>query len=436
MTGYSVPYQVLIIGGGAAGCMAADSAATYIKSALASGEEDAAEAKVAIVEASDALCKKILVTGNGRCNLSNGLQEPSCYYSDTDAEPIAWMSAFDAAKIRQYFTEGGILLHERGGYYYPRTDQAAVVAAFLEERVRQQNIDIILEHRVQKLAYDNAEKLFVVDDIYKARAVVIATGGLAAPSLSCLGDGYAMAASYNVDIVTPIPALTYLVTNDTDLKTAAGVRAAASITLLSDGKAVRSEQGELQFTERGISGIPTFQLSRLAGRLLEKKAEVSVCIDFLPELEDDAWQTEKARRLQLVREDIASEDYRNHKMLASLFTGLVHPKLGAWILQREGFIPEKKIYKLTDACSVCEKLLDDVRSFTCKITGTGDFTTAQTTAGGISLTEVDRDTMAIRKVPGLFAAGEVLDLDGICGGYNLTIAFSTGHKAGIGAASF
>jgi predicted Rossmann fold flavoprotein len=219
----------------------------------------------------------------------------------------------------------------------------------------------------------------------------------------------------------PLPALVPLLSDDRNLKASAGVRCDAEVTLICDRNAVSSERGELQMTEKGISGIPVFQLSGEAARALDRGAEVEACIDFLPGFGKQAWEEETERRL--------SED--KNCMLSVFFLGPVNRKILDLVFRRRGLQAEMKASRLTR--EGLRGIMEDLRAFRIQITGTGTFRQAQVTSGGVPLDEMDEDLQSLL-CPGLFMAGELLDVDGICGGYNLQWAMTSGWIAGKGAA--
>jgi predicted Rossmann fold flavoprotein len=255
-----------------------------------------------------------------------------------------------------------------------------------------------------------------------ADRVILCTGGLAGPAFGCSGDGYALAESLGHSRIPTVPALTPLLCPEKALKLAAGVRCPAAITLVCDGEAAGSEQGELQIVETAVSGIPVFQLSRLAGYALRDGREVRIRADFLPGMPEEEWQKQADLRLR---------DGRN-QTLEQLFMGLVHPKLLRFILNRLGLVSEQK--RAGVKTEQIRQVLELMRGLDFEITGLTGYEKAQVTAGGIPLTETDPDTMESLVCPGLYLAGELLDADGICGGYNLQWAMTGGLLAGRAAA--
>lgn len=423
-TGAGIP-DVAVIGAGASGCMAAVSAAME-------------GAEVLLIDANDRICRKIYATGNGRCNLTNLRlsQDPvlgDLYHVGGGEDLTAFFSRFSAADHIAFWESNGIRLHDRQGYVYPRTDQASTIAEAYEKVLRRLKVRIVLSERVTGLERVRGRKdrdgsvsgLFKIETNtgteYYAGKVILAGGGMAGPQYGCSGDMYDLAARFGHTVRKPLPALVQLLSDDRSLKASSGVRCSAMITLFTGGEPVRSDSGELQMTEKGISGIPVFQLSALAARALENGEKVLAELDFLPELSDKDWEREMERRL---RED-------RNCMLSVFFLGLVNRKILDLVLRRRGLQAEKKASGLTG--EDLSAIMRDMRAFRVKITGTGTFAQAQVTSGGIPLSETDADLQS-KTAAGLYLAGELLDVDGLCGGYNLQWAATSGRIAGEGAA--
>lgn len=422
------PVRVAVIGGGASGCMAAITAAQ-------------AGADVHIFEKNEKPGKKLYATGNGRCNLTNLHMDDSCYHTrtaDKNGSSLihSAIERYSPADQIRFFADLGVPVYDRDGYVYPRTNQAQTVVRALEKRIAALGIRVHTDCPVRKIRRSqqgtNADAaVFYVDcNDQEARAfdtVILCTGGMAGPQYGTTGDGYRLAASFSHKISTPLPALTALECRGQFLKRAAGVRCRAAVTLYTgnDKKQIREgrEEGEVQMTDYGISGIPVMQISGMAARLLESKQRVFVQIDFLPEFSDSAFSDEIERRM---RED-------RSQMLGDLFLGLVHKKILDLLLAEKGLQAEMKARRIDDAG--IRQILQSMREYTLEVIQVKSFKQAQVTSGGILLEDTDADFQS-RLQPGLFFAGEVLDVDGRCGGYNLQWAFATGYIAGLAAAHY
>lgn len=422
------PVRVAVIGGGASGCMAAITAAQ-------------AGADVHIFEKNEKPGKKLYATGNGRCNLTNLHMDDSCYHTrtaDKNGSSLihSAIERYSPADQIRFFADLGVPVYDRDGYVYPRTNQAQTVVRALEKRIAALGIRVHTGCPVRKIRRSQQgtkadDAVFYVDcNDREARAfdtVILCTGGMAGPQYGTTGDGYRLAASFSHRIRTPLPALTALECKGQFLKRAAGVRCRAAVTLYTgnDKKQIREgrEEGEVQMTDYGISGIPVMQISGMAARLLESKQRVFVQIDFLPEFSDSAFSDEIERRM---RED-------RSQMLGDLFLGLVHKKILDLLLAEKGLQAEMKARRIDDAG--IRQILQSMREYTLEVIQVKSFKQAQVTSGGILLEDTDADFQS-RLQPGLFFAGEVLDVDGRCGGYNLQWAFTTGYIAGLAAAHY
>lgn len=422
------PVRVAVIGGGASGCMAAITAAQ-------------AGADVHIFEKNEKPGKKLYATGNGRCNLTNLHMDDSCYHTrtaDKNGSSLihSAIERYSPADQIRFFADLGVPVYDRDGYVYPRTNQAQTVVRALEKRIAALGIRVHTGCPVRKIRRSQQgtkadDAVFYVDcNDREARAfdtVILCTGGMAGPQYGTTGDGYRLAASFSHKISTPLPALTALECKGQFLKRAAGVRCRAAVTLYTgnDKKQIREgrEEGEVQMTDYGISGIPVMQISGMAARLLESKQRVFVQIDFLPEFSDSAFSDEIERRMK--------ED--RSQMLGDLFLGLVHKKILDLLLAEKGLQAEMKARRIDDAG--IRQILQSMREYTLEVIQVKSFKQAQVTSGGILLEDTDADFQS-RLQPGLFFAGEVLDVDGRCGGYNLQWAFATGYIAGLAAAHY
>ena len=422
------PVRVAVIGGGASGCMAAITAAQ-------------AGADVHIFEKNEKPGKKLYATGNGRCNLTNLHMDDSCYHTrtaDKNGSSLihSAIERYSPADQIRFFADLGVPVYDRDGYVYPRTNQAQTVVRALEKRIAALGIRVHTGCPVRKIRRSQQgtkadDAVFYVDcNDREARAfdtVILCTGGMAGPQYGTTGDGYQLAASFSHRIRTPLPALTALECKGQFLKRAAGVRCRGAVTLYTgnDKKQIREgrEEGEVQMTDYGISGIPVMQISGMAARFLESKQRVFVQIDFLPEFSDSAFSDEIERRM---RED-------RSQMLGDLFLGLVHKKILDLLLAEKGLQAEMKARRIDDAG--IRQILQSMREYTLEVIQVKSFKQAQVTSGGILLEDTDADFQS-RLQPGLFFAGEVLDVDGRCGGYNLQWAFATGYITGLAAAHY
>lgn len=402
--------NVVIAGAGASGMMAAVSAA-------------AEGAHVILLEHKDRIGKKILSTGNGRCNFTNICQEPICYHSDNPGFPWKIIEKFGAQDVISFFLQLGIYSKNRNGYLYPNSDQAsAVLDAFRMELDRLQ-VEIRTGTECREIR-PGRKGFTVITDQGNIRAdrVILAAGSKAAPSTGSDGSGYDLVKKLGHRILPVLPALVQIRCGEDFFKSLAGVRANGSVSIWSGDRCIARDAGELQLTNYGISGIPVFQVSRYASRLLYKKKDVYAVLDFMP----DFTQEQMTAFLR------ARAKTRPEKTAGMFLIGLFHRKLSDLWIKLAGISREKRAGDLTDEEII--RLVRQIKSMKVTVSGTNSFEQAQVCCGGVDTAEVDPDTLESLYIPGLYFAGEILDVDGMCGGYNLTFAWASGYIAGKSAA--
>ncbi|MDO4942457.1 MAG: NAD(P)/FAD-dependent oxidoreductase [Lachnospiraceae bacterium] len=397
-------YDLIVVGGGAAGMIAAITAAKSGK-------------KVIIIERMNRLGKKILATGNGRCNFTNSFLDDTCYRSSQNRFPYLALEQFDHTDAIAFFEQLGIAVTERKGYYYPRSNQAATVADALIYKIKSLQIDVILECKIDNIRKKSG-KFMVLSDRRKFQGyhLLLAAGGKAQEKLGSDGSGFHLAEQLGHTIIKPFPALTALEVKRHFLKAASGVRCQCKIAALLNETVISEEQGELQITKYGVSGVMIFQLSRymIEGIRHGKKAELYV--DFLPEIKNqDLFMNQM-------------KEYSNHKNARQWMEGYFPSKLAVMLLQEAGIPFEKNVSNLSKTEK--SKIWHMIKKCPLNICGWKDFEFAQATAGGVNVKEVSPYTMESDLVPGLYFAGEILDVDGTCGGYNLQWAWTSGYLAG------
>lgn len=393
-------YDIMIIGGGASGLCTAIMSKTENNSIL-------------IIDHEDRVGKKILSTGNGKCNLTNRYCKVELFASNPEgiypyypeenrsfAEEV--IGHFDCDQTIDFFQSLGMLLEDKNGYLYPRSEQASSVLDILRFRCEDHGIEIVTNYQPMKITRKNG--LFHVDDEFTGKNLVLATGGMSVPKTGSDGSGYEYAKAFGHTIVDPIPCLCALRCSDPFFKELAGVRTDGKVSLLDDEKNTRMEvSGNLQFNDYGVSGIPIFQISSVAGRMLEEGKNISLRIDLLPEIS---------------MEDLGAflDRKADHMLL-----GVLNKKLASVI--------EKEAKKKTDHEDVTPGNLRAmiIKKFKVHPVKLNPFAESQVTAGGISVDEICPDTCASRIVENLYFAGEIIDINGICGGYNLQWAWATAH---------
>lgn len=403
--------KIAVIGGGAAGMMAAITAASA-----------SAKNHVVIYEGNERVGKKILMTGNGKCNFSNLHLNPTCYHGSGAETALSLFEQFGPRETVTFFQGLGMLVKEKNGYLYPASEQASTVLDVLRMQIKDMQIEVETSVKIQSIQQgkDGRFLLTAKDKTYRADKVILASGGKAAAKTGSDGSGFLIAHSLGHHIADCVPALVQLRCGQEYMKAVAGVRCDANVSLRIDGKQAGSERGELQFTEYGISGIVVFQLSRTAAYACKQKKNVAVVLDLLPDYDEEAVEGLKAQRKLLFSGRTAEE----------MFIGILHKKLMLQLLKLAGIKagqPAEEISK--ESIDTFFRLC---KEWELTVTGPNSFEQAQVCAGGIDMKEVTVH-LESKKVKGLYFAGEVLDVDGKCGGYNLQWAWTSGYIAGKNA---
>lgn len=401
-------YDVIIIGAGASGLMAAAAAASK-------------GARVALLEHKDDIGKKILATGNGRCNFTNTDMSVNKFHG-SKALIKNGLSQFNYADTIRFFKELGIPAYDNAGYIYPNSRQAAsVVAAFRMELMRL-HVDVKTGINITdiKPADDRTGYCIQTDKgSFKSKRLIIACGLTASPKLGSDGSLFRQIEALGHHIQKPLPALCGFSCDGLNFKKITGVRCDATVASVIDGQMTEQNTGELQLADYGISGIPVFQISSLMSRALNKGQKVEVIIDFLPAFSDDELNGYIKDR------SITTTDNRS---LNEMLNGLLNNKLLLELIHKSGVSPDKKGRLLTD--DDCKSLTRSIKHTAVSVKKPRGLEFAQVCAGGIYTKEIDVRTLESKIHPGLYFCGELLDVDGICGGYNLQWAWTSGYIAG------
>ncbi len=389
-----------IIGGGAAGMAAAIEASRY-------------DHKVIIFERQARVGRKLQATGNGRCNLSNlGAQVGRYHGQEPEFVRIA-LGQFDVENTLAWFQELGLFtVTEESGKVYPYSDQANSVVDILRFALEKDNITLYTGAEVKKIKKQNEGFYIECDEVQEyCDRLIIACGGLAGTKLGGTMSGYKLLGKLGHKCTKLRPALVQLKSNWGALASLKGVRTNCAIQIFKDDHLYSQSAGELQFTEYGLSGPVVFEVSR---DVCASTGNWIAQIDFLPHITDE----------QLLKE-LQSRRERNVPV-SELLTGILHNRLGRVLVQAAGASDSLNDYQLQ---AICEA----VKCFKISLTEPMGMDNAQVTAGGVLTDQFDPETMESRLVPGLYACGEVLDIDGDCGGYNLQWAWSSGRLAGMSA---
>ena len=399
--------DVIIIGGGAAGLTAALSASQR-------------GAKVTVLEAAPRIGRKILASGNGRCNLAN--LGPMRYNGDT-VLASAVLAAYPVEKVFSFFSGLGLVtIEEAGGRVYPACGQAAAVLDVLRLALDRQHVQVVCEAPVTKLTKTKTGFQAVTPQgTFEAKAVVAAFGGMAGGKLGHDGGAYQLLTKLGHTLVSPRPALTALVTEKKAVKGLSGLRLPARLTLCDGAKPVEAASGEALFTDYGVSGVCAMQLSRTAGELLNQGKQPTLYLDFSPML---------GLTPRIYDRVEAADPFKHVPLLLSCLKERQHTLPKEALLT--GFAPRLLAERLKGMS--LPDMAKHLAAFPAPIVGVRGMENAQVTAGGIRGSEFDSRTLQSRTCPGLFAAGEALDVDGDCGGFNLQFAFASGLIAGENAA--
>lgn len=403
-------YDVLVIGAGASGMMAAITAARENK-------------KVLVVEKLDKAGKKLLATGNGKCNFTNEKMSVDCYGGEqTFVESV--LSQFSVTDCLNFFHSIGIYPKNKNGYYYPNSEQAASIVTALVQAMDMLSVDVVYETIVTNIILkENKLVLETNKGQFCGNKLIIATGLLAAPKLGSDGSLFELIKTFGHRFQPILPALCGFYCKGIQFKKVSGVRATGTVTAFIDGNKQAEDTGEIQFTDYGLSGIPVFQISRYLSKGLYCKADVKITINLLPEWEEN----------QIIHELNHRKAIRYNQTVDTLLLGLINQKLGDMILEKANIDKGLFISSLTDA-DIC-RIASLLQNITVSVTKYRDFEFAQVCTGGISPVEIYTDTLESKLVPNVYFSGEILDVDGICGGYNLHFAWATGYIAGKAVAT-
>lgn len=411
-------YDVVVIGGGAAGLMAAGTAARVGN-------------KVLLLEKMEKPARKVRITGKGRCNLTNA--RPAEEFAENVRANAEWlrvaMSEFTNRATMRFFERMGVkLVTERGERVFPASGKAADIANALEFFCRDYEVDIQCNSRVTEILVAGG-KVYGIKYMNKrgyerkieVENVIIATGGVSYPATGSTGDGYSFADRVGHTIESVRPSLTPLVSNHPQIEYIKNVSLKnINARLFVAGEMVREEFGEMSFSDRGMEGAVILRLSRDAVDALLDEKSVKIELDLKPALTED-----------ILRERIKREvaEMRPEDFFAELVRRLVPKPLVVPICKELDVHSRLYISKVSD--KEFERLIKVLKGWSFPISDYAPFEYAVVTAGGVSCSEVNEYTMESLKIKGMYFAGEVLDVDANTGGYNLQIAFSTGHLAGL-----
>ena len=404
--------QVIVVGGGAAGMIAAISARRL-------------GADVTILEKNPRVGKKILATGNGRCNFTNINADVGYYHGNNPKFTYSALSNFTVDDTIRFFEKLGIAHKiEDFGKAFPMSDQASSVLDVLLYELNDLGVNIVCDANVKDIR-KNGKFLIELEDgkVYKGDRVIITTGGKAMPSSGSDGSGYDLAARLGHTIIDIFPALVQLKLEGSFFKRLDGVKFVGTAEIIHNNKSVAMDRGDILFTNYGVSGPPILQISRKAGELLKEGQEAYLKITIMDMMPKDELRTLLKKRWQI----------SSSKPLDFSLVGLINKRLIPVVLMEAGLNDaERPVASLS--AKEQERIIDFLTDWRFKIRGTRSWPSAQVTAGGVDTREINQDTMESKLVKGLFFAGEIIDIDGQCGGFNLQWAWSSGFIAGQNAA--
>ena len=377
-------------------------------------------AKVCIIEKNDCLGKKLSMTGNGRCNLTNLNMSEDCYNAAARSRMKDWLGTYGAEDVICFFKSLGVVVKSEDGYIYPVSGQAKTVVDALKNEIKRLGVEVVYKEQLKSVAGLEDGSLEIVTDKsrYQADRCIIAVGSLSGvKSTMSTGDGYYICKKLGMTIKDTFPALVGFKCEEDEYLPEKGVRCDARISFILGSEVLSSEQGELQITSDGISGIPVMQASRDVIRFVEEKKPVYAAIDFFPDYDENDFACLKMDMFRL----------KDERTIEEFLLGFANQGVTDMILARMKISKTMKMKNISDSFAEC--ILDSYRNLKIKIEGSYGYQASQVTAGGVSIAEVGSD-FSFNKNRNIYVIGELLDVDGRCGGYNLQFAFTSGSIAG------
>lgn len=418
-------FDVTILGGGAAGIMAALSI-----------KEHHPQKGVCMLEKNSVIGRKILICGAGRCNLTNSNIDLNRYYGANKKFIASVVNQFNSKDIMNYFNNLGVDLYEeekngrKKGKIFPKTNEAKTITELLKSEIDRQGVSVFtncevesVEKKVEQFCVNTKitnEDETTFPESFESEYLILALGGKTYPQLGATGFGYNLALAFGHSIIKPVPSALPLETEGNFAKHLSGVRVDAEITSLINGKKVKSDIDQLMFTDYGISGPATLNISREISIRINREEinDCEVIINFFPGKNIDSVISLLKKRW---------EERKNQKVLFSLF-GLIPNKVASEIMRLSEINLETLNKDLTK--KQIFTLAQNLNELKLKVSNTRTWKEGEFTAGGINTNEV-KESLESKIIPNLYFAGEILNVDGDVGGFNLTWAWSSGHKAGM-----
>lgn len=412
-----VYHDLIIIGGGASGLMAAIIAKDF-------GMD------VAIIEGNDRIAKKILATGNGRCNITNNtISSPfTTFHSENTDFFLETLNSFTIEDTKSLFLSLGLPLTQlENGKMYPRSLQASSVIDIFRMALDDKQIPLYTNCKVTSVDKKKNFTLYANNAEYEkfsCNKLILSCGGKAASKTGSDGSGYKISKSFGHSIIEPLPGIVQLKLDYPYLKALSGIKFDGSVTILVDDKAIRTERGEILFTDYGISGPPIMQLSYYASKALYNGSKVTLRVDMFPNESNEDIENFFATHFSIF----------NYREISSSLIGVINKKLIPPILKDVG-IKDIHLPCGNIDWKYINRLIDKFKKWDFNCIGTNGFPNAQVTVGGVDTSEVNSTTLESKLVRNLYFCGEILDVHGDCGGFNLQWAWSSGYVAGKSASN-
>lgn len=398
-------YDIAIIGGGASGCMATIWASKNNKSVI-------------LFERNEQIGKKVLATGNGRCNLTNINANPARYHGANSEFINSVLKSFDQHQVIEYFENLGLQLKEEdNGRIFPKNDRAASVVNILKHELDKNKVVLKMNSLVRKIEKDDEWKIVLQSgEEFTVAKLIVTTGGKAAYRFGSSGDGYFWAENFGHKITTTYPSLVPLEIKEDWIKEVQGVKVVAKVITKVGDKIIREKFGDVLFTHFGISGPAAMAQGSSVANNISK--DIKVYLDLFPEKNPN----------QLDKEIINIFSANGAKSVKNCLSEIMVLKLAIVILKNLEINPDKKSAEVSKEDR--KKFVKYLKNIILTPIGTRSFKEAQVTSGGIDVNEINSNTMESKKISDLYFAGEIVDVDGDSGGFNLQWAWSSGYLAG------
>ncbi|MDD3832598.1 MAG: NAD(P)/FAD-dependent oxidoreductase [Oscillospiraceae bacterium] len=409
MSGAALSYDIAVIGGGASGLAAAVFAARIAQGRFS----------VALLEKAPRVGRKLLATGNGTCNISNKGAVAERYHGTHPEFVIPSLDRFSPDAVCSFFTSIGVeCIQREDGRIYPQCLHAGAVLDCLRMELDALGIHNIPDTAVTHIKkMDGGFQIKTSSGEIQARRVLVCTGGAASPSLGGSAEAYSLLTDIGHHLTPIFPSIVQVRTDTKFIKAVKGIRVEAQISFELDGRRLAFEKGEVLFTEYGLSGPAVMQISRFVAEWERRSTgKMAAVLNVLPDLDENTLLKTLRRRALM-----------KGRSLGDLLTGLLQKRLGQTIMRAAGYDLNESVNILSESDLLI--IAKFINRWEIEVTGTQGMRGAQVTAGGIATADFNPETMESRLIPGLYAAGEVLDIDGDCGGFNLQWAWASGFTA-------